>query len=234
MRVCVIPARGGSKRIPGKNIRIFCGRPMLAWSVAAARNSACFDKIIVSTDDRRIAAVAEAEGAEAPFIRPPELSGAYAGTMPVIAHAIEWLRAQGMAATEACCVYATAPFLQAEDIRRGLDQLLATHADFVFSATAYPFPIQRAFRLNREGRAEMFDPGNFNRRSQDLEKAYHDAAQFYWGTTDSWVNETTLFSSGAAPYLLPRYRVQDIDTEEDWLQAELMFSALKERSQDAS
>lgn len=228
MRVAVIPARGGSKRIPRKNVRPFSGKPMIAWSIAAARESGCFDRIIVSTDDHEIAQTALSHGAEAPFERPSALSDDHTGTLPVIAHAVQWLAAQEDAApSEVCCIYATAPFLRAEDLCRGLAILRDTGADYAFSVTSYAFPIQRAIRITPDRRVEMFQPGHFASRSQDLEEAWHDAGQFYWGRADAWLMQTPLFGHGSTPVILPRHRVQDIDTPEDWERAELMFAALK-------
>lgn len=223
MRLAIIPARGGSKRIPRKNINQFGGRPMIAWSIAAAKKSGCFDRIIVSTDDQEIANVAEEYGAEAPFMRPRELSDDYTGTIPVIAHAIGWQNNNGSQVSEVCCIYATAPFVQAQDLQRGLQVLQSSGADYAFSVTTYSFPIQRAIRITQDQRVEMFQPMHFNTRSQDLEEAWHDAGQFYWGKANAWLTQKPLFDSGAAPVPLPRYRVQDIDTPEDWMRAELMF-----------
>jgi pseudaminic acid cytidylyltransferase len=222
MRLAVIPARGGSKRIPGKNIKPFGGRPMMAWSISAALDSGCFDRVIVSTDSAEIAEVAKAHGAEVPFTRPSELSDDHTGTIPVIAHAIEWQNAHGEDATEVCCIYATAPFITPADIRRGLQTLRDSGADYAFSVTTYAFPIQRAIRLTPNGRVEMFQPEHFNTRSQDLEEAWHDAGQFYWGQAAAWLSRTALFTDAAAPVPMPRCRVQDIDTPEDWTRAELM------------
>lgn len=226
MKLAIIPARGGSKRIPRKNIKPFCGKPMIAWSIEAARASGCFDRIIVSTDDSEIAEVAKVWGAEVPFMRPAELSDDYTGTIPVIAHAVDWMSRKVDAVDFACCVYATAPFVLPEDLRRGFDVLLESGADYAFSVTRYPSPIQRAIRITAEQRVEMFSPEYFNTRSQDLEEAFHDAGQFYWGSRTAWLTGKPLFSRDAAPVLLPRHRVQDIDTEEDWMRAELMFTAL--------
>ena len=227
MKLAVIPARGGSKRIPRKNIKDFFGRPMIAWSIAAARDSGCFDRIVVSTDDAEIAAVARAHGAETPFVRPLELADDHTPTIPVIAHAIQWYLDRGEAIDAACCIYATAPFVRAEDIKRGLEILENEETDYAFSVTSYPFPIQRAIRITTDQRVEMFQPEHFKTRSQDLEEAWHDAGQFYWGKTHAWLQEKPLFSHDAAPIPIPRYQVQDIDTAEDWLQAELIFAALK-------
>lgn len=226
MRLAVIPARGGSKRIPRKNIKPFHGRPMIAWSIEAARGSGCFDRIIVSTDDAEIAEVAIAHGAEVPFMRPAELSDDHTGTIPVIAHAIEWQRAHGEAPTEVCCIYATAPFVRAEDLARGYQVLTDTGCDYAFSVTSYAFPIQRAIRITAAGRVEMFHPEHFKTRSQDLEEAYHDAGQFYWGRSGAWLAGRPIFSPASAPIILPRHRVQDIDTAEDWERAEWLFKAL--------
>jgi pseudaminic acid cytidylyltransferase len=230
MRLAVIPARGGSKRIPRKNIKLFCGKPMIAWSIEAALRSACFDRIIVSTDDAEIASVAKNYGAEAPFMRPPELSDDHTGTIPVIAHAINWQNDQATPVDEICCVYATAPFIQAEDIGRGLQSLHQDNVDYAFSVTSYAFPIQRAIRIRGDQRIEMFYPEHFNSRSQDLPEAWHDAGQFYWGKADAWLAAKPFFSSSAIPIILPRHRVQDIDTPEDWERAEWMFKALQQEA----
>ncbi|WP_150303092.1 pseudaminic acid cytidylyltransferase [Pseudomonas saliphila] len=228
MRLAVIPARGGSKRIPRKNIKAFGGKPMIAWSIEAALDSGCFDQVIVSTDDAEIAQVAQQYGATVPFMRPADLSDDHTGTIPVIRHAIEWVDAHCVdAAQQVCCLYATAPFVRAEDIRQGLAVLTDTGSDYAFSVTSYAFPIQRALRLTQEGRVNMFSPEYSNTRSQDLEEAYHDAGQFYWGQAEAWLQGKMIFAEGSAPVLLPRHRVQDIDTPEDWERAEWMFRALQ-------
>lgn len=229
MNVAVIPARGGSKRIPRKNIRNFCGKPMIAWSVEAALHSGCFERVIVSTDDVEIASVAQQAGAEVPFMRPAELSDDHTGTIPVIAHATAWLAEGGTTPQQVCCIYATAPFITPQDIRRGLDSLLASGSDYAFSVTSYPFPIQRAVRITEAGRIEMFHPEFFDTRSQDLEEAYHDAGQFYWGRAAAWLAGKRFFSQDAVPVILPPYRVQDIDTMEDWLRAEWLFKVWKQQ-----
>lgn len=226
MRLAIIPARGGSKRIPRKNIKPFCGKPMIAWSIEAALESGCFDRVIVSTDDDEIAEVARQYGAEVPFMRPLELSDDHTGTIPVIRHAIGTINSQSRAVEQACCLYATAPFIQAEDLRRGLEILQGSGGDYAFSVTSYAFPIQRAIRLTPEGRVEMFYPEHFNTRSQDLEEAYHDAGQFYWGRADAWLQGKMIFSPASLPVMLPRHRVQDIDTSEDWVRAEWLFKAM--------
>lgn len=226
MKLAIIPARGGSKRIPKKNIKIFCGKPMIAWSIEAARLSGSFDRIIVSTDDAETIDIARAYGAEVPFLRPSELSDDYTGTIPVIAHAINWMICNFEPVDYACCIYATAPFVQPEDLRRGLNVLERSGADYAFSVTSYGFPIQRAIRVTANQRVEMWNPTQFATRSQDLEEAFHDAGQFYWGYCDAWLAGKPLFSCDAAPVFLPRHRVQDIDTAEDWERAEWLFRAM--------
>ena len=231
MNIAVIPARGGSKRIPRKNIREFAGRPMISWSIAAARESGLFDAIVVSTDDAEIAEVARAHGATVPFERPAALSDDHTGTMPVLAHAIEWHRAQGQAPDTVCCLYATAPFVSAADLQRGLAALAGADGqrdvDYALAVTDYAFPIQRAVRLTAEGRLAMFQPEHFQTRSQDLAPAYHDAGQFCWGRAEAWLAGRPVFSAAARPVMLPRHRVQDIDTLEDWARAEWLFKALQ-------
>lgn len=226
MRLAIIPARGGSKRIPRKNIKSFCGKPMIAWSIEAALQSRCFEQIVVSTDDAEIAEVARQHGADVPFMRPAELSDDHTGTIPVIRHAIEWFTQQGHTVGQVCCLYATAPFVTAEDLTRGMQVLQGSDCDYAFSVTSYAFPIQRAIRINGQGRVEMFSPEYFNARSQDLEEAFHDAGQFYWGRADAWLQGKQIFSPDALPVLLPRHRVQDIDTPEDWARAEWLFRAM--------
>jgi pseudaminic acid cytidylyltransferase len=223
MRLAIIPARGGSKRIPRKNIKPFCGKPMIAWSIEAALASGCFDRIIVSTDDPEIAEVARAHGAEVPFMRPPELSNDHTGTIPVVAHAVDWMDQQVGPIQFACCLYATAPFVQPQDLQQGFELLQQSGAQYTFTVTNFAAPIQRSFRITDQQRIEMFNPAQFNTRSQDLEEAYHDAGQFYWGRAQAWLAATPLYSEFATPLVLPRFRVQDVDTQDDWIRAEFMF-----------
>jgi len=225
MNIAIIPARGGSKRIPRKNIKEFCGKPMIAWSIEAARAASIFDAILVSTDDEEIAAVAEAYGAEAPFRRPAELANDHTPTMPVIAHALRWTEEHRGPVEFACCIYATAPFLQAQFLREGLG-LLQAHpdAEFAFSITSYAFPIFRALNRNADGTVGMFWPENEMKRSQDLPEAWHDAGQFYWGRNQAFCDHLGVFLARSYPVVLPRHQVQDIDTPEDWERAERMFA----------
>jgi pseudaminic acid cytidylyltransferase len=222
--VAIIPARGGSKRIPRKNIKPFCGRPMIAWSIAAAQSSGLFDAVIVSTDDEEIAEVSKKFGAEVPFVRPSEIANDHATTMAVMAHAVRWLNEHRGAVDMACCIYPTAPFLLPEYLRAGLALLLADpEAHFAFSVTTYAFPIFRALRVDAQGRVAMFWPENQEVRSQDLPVACHDAGQFYWGRGDAFLNQSGIFTSVSLPVRIPRHLVQDIDEPEDWEMAERMM-----------
>ena len=230
MNVAIIPARGGSKRIPRKNIRMFCGKPMIAWPIEAALESGCFDQVIVSTDDSEIAEVARSYGASTPFMRPVELSDDFTGTGDVTRHAVEWLQQEGHDPEDVCCLYATAPFVRPEDLRNGQALLRSGKAEQVFTATTFPFPIQRAIRVTDKGCEPIF-PEHIRKRSQDLEEAWHDAGQFYWASAKTWCTPgRSMFSAGSIPLILPRYRVQDIDTEEDWKMAEYLFAALSQRA----
>jgi len=229
MKLAVIPARGGSKRVPRKNVRPFGGKPMIAWSVAAARSSGLFDHVVVSTDDAEIREVAVAAGAEAPFVRPPDLADDHTPTRPVVQHAIRAVEEAYGAADHVCCIYATAPFVTAEDLRRGFDLLSGGDWDYAFSVSGYDYPVQRGFRILPAGGVEMLAPEFRAVRSQDLEPAYHDAAQFYWGRAEAWLADRPVFSARSVPVILPRTRVHDIDTPEDWELAELVFEALRRR-----
>ena len=223
MNIAIIPARGGSKRIPRKNVKSFCGKPMIAWSIIAAIESKCFDHVVVSTDDEEIASVAQSYGAEVPFLRPTELADDYTVTRDVLNHAILTLEPQYGKIEYVCCIYATAPFVKSADLQRAYSRLVEEDCDFVFSVTTFPFPIQRAIKVTGAGRVEMFFPENRFSRSQDLEEAYHDAGQFYWGKTCSFKDNMPTFSDGSIPFILPRLQVQDIDTTEDWATAEKLF-----------
>lgn len=226
MRVCVIPARGGSKRIPRKNIKPFVGKPMIAHSIAAAKAAELFDRIVVSTDDPEIAETARMFGAEAPFVRPSELSDDFAGTHDVVGHAVQWLAEHGAPSTEACCIYATAPLVDVADIRRGYAKLMNGRWNSVLAATTFPFPIQRAITQNEDGSVRMLQPEHYRTRSQDLPEALHDAGQFYWATSETWMAPRRGFTDTTTVVVLPRWRVQDIDTPEDWERAELIYRLL--------
>jgi len=226
MKIAVIPARGGSKRIPRKNIKTFCGKPMVAWSIDAAKASHLFDHIIVSTDDEEIAEIARAYGAQTPFTRSADLSNDMVGTMPVVAHATQWALDQGFSVAAVCCLYATAPFVQSDDLMRGLELLESGGWNYVFTVTPFAAPIFRSFQQTDNGGVEMFFPQYMETRSQDLPVALHDAAQFYWGRTEAWLECRPVFHRQSCPLLIPRWRVQDIDTEEDWMRAEIMAASI--------
>jgi pseudaminic acid cytidylyltransferase len=225
--LCVIPARGGSRRIPRKNVRLFAGRPMLAWAVDAARRSGVFERILVSTDDEDVATVAREAGATVPFRRPASLADDHTPTAPVIRHALDALADAGEEHALVACIYPTAPFLQPVTVRTALEALLESSAAFAVTVTTYPFPIQRALRLGSEGRVEMIVPEHRETRSQDLEEAWHDAGQLYWGRAEAYRAGIPLFDGGSTLGIpVPRSHVQDIDTPEDWDRAEAMFRAL--------
>ena len=226
MKIAVIPARGGSKRIPRKNIRMFCGKPIIAYSIAAAQQTGLFDQVVVSTDDEEIASVAREFGATTPFIRPKEIADDFTGTNAVVKHAVAWFNAQSNDVMHACCLYATAPLVQARFIAEGYEALSRSNAAFAFSVTSYAFPIQRALRITPEGRVDAIYPEHRMTRSQDLEHAYHDAGQFYWGTARAFLEDMPLFAPHSIGVILPRHLVQDIDTLEDWERAELMYRAI--------
>ncbi|HIP20811.1 MAG TPA: pseudaminic acid cytidylyltransferase [Sulfurimonas sp.] len=225
--VAIIPARGGSKRIPRKNIKDFYGKPLIAYSIEVALKSKLFDKVIVSTDDEEIATIAKKYGAKVPFLRPKELSDDFTGTQDVINHALEYLKKNNEAYDYVCTIYATAPLLQEKYLIEGFEKLKASTAVNAFSATSMPFPIQRTFYLDKDGRSKMFTPEYFNTRSQDLKEAYQDAGQFYWKKTGK-LSKENMFGSDSIPIILPRYLVQDIDTVEDWERAVLMYKVINE------
>lgn len=227
MKIAIIPARGGSKRIPRKNIKLFHGKPMIAYSIEAALKANCFDEIIVSTDDQEIADIALKYGAKVPFVRPADIANDHATTMDVIQHAISWYESQGLSLELLCCIYATAPFISADDLSQGLQLMSTDDIDYAFSATSFAFPIQRAIGLNEHDRVHMFQPEHANTRSQDLPEAFHDAGQFYWGKVAAFKAGKPLFSPSAKAILIPRKRVQDVDTLEDWEFAEALYAVMK-------
>lgn len=223
--VAIIPARGGSQRIPRKNIKPFNGEPMIAHSIRAALASGVFDQVVVSTDDEAIADVARAHGAEVPFMRPANLADAFTGTAAVIQHA---LGALDRPFDYACCIYATAPLLQARYLRQGLEALAAAaDKSYAFSVCSFGFPVQRALLIDSHGNLSAMHPEFRGVRSQDLPVAYQDAGQFYWGRSEAWRRGDTVFSELSLPVILPRHLVQDIDSPEDWLRAEYLHAALK-------
>jgi len=225
MRIAVIPARGGSKRIPRKNIKPFHGKPMIAYAVTAALDSKVFDKVIASTDDDEIAQVAQVYGAEVPFVRPAELADDHTPTVPVIAHAITACQDMGWDVQDVCCIYPGVPFISTKDLRTAHKQLLTTGARYVFPVTGFPSPIQRALRRLPDGSVKPFQPEHSATRTQDLEPGYFDVGQFYWGRKQAWLDGLNIHLNGTT-LVIPEWRVVDIDTPADWERAELVYSAL--------
>ena len=227
MNICIIPARGGSKRIPRKNIKNFCGQPIISWSIETALNCKSFGRVIVSTDDDEIAEISRQYGAEVPFKRSKSLSDDHTSTIPVIKNAIKWLEMNNEKVDSICCLYPTAPFIEESYIEEGLKKLIENNASYSISVTSFSYPIQRAIKFTKNERLKMFFPENINKRSQDLEKSFHDAGQFYWGKRSAWMKEERILDQNTVPVYIPRYKVQDIDDEEDWIQAERIFNKLR-------
>ena len=223
MNIAVIPARGGSKRVPRKNIRSFAGRPMISYAISAALNSALFSHVIVSTDDHEIAETARTYGAEIPFMRPAELSGDHTPTVPVIEHAIGQAEALGWFADYVCCIYPAVPLIYGSDLLAAFQLLqnLAS-ADYSFPIAQFPSAIQRALRFDNSGATSSFYPECELTRSQDLEPAFHDAGQFYWGRRRAWTDNPRIHNSGLG-LVIPSWRTVDIDNEEDWRRAEIIY-----------
>jgi pseudaminic acid cytidylyltransferase len=226
--VAIIPARGGSKRIPGKNVKPFAGLPIIAHAIRTALASGLFEHVVVSTDDPCIEAIALEHGAQVPFRRPAHLADDHATTHAVISHALQTLISQGQVLTHACCIYATAPFLQPRYLQEGL-ALLRQHPErsFAFSVSSFGFPVQRALTLDAAGALVPLYPQFRETRSQDLAPAYQDAGQFYWGRVEAWLQHEVVYSERSLPVIIPQHLVQDIDTEEDWLRAQYLYAALE-------
>jgi len=223
MKLAIIPARSGSKRIKNKNIKKFLGKPIISYSIEQIKKSKIFDKIIVSTDSDNIAKISEKYGAEILFKRPKNISNDHANTRDVIAHTIKWVEKNITKPTSICCIYPTAPLLQASDLINSYKLFKTKKWDYVFSATEFSYPIQRAFYQNENGGIKMFQKKNYLKRSQDLKKSYHDAGQFYWGKYDAWLSKKILFDKYSKFYHMPKLRVQDIDNINDWKIAEKLY-----------
>ncbi len=229
MNIAIIPARGGSKRIPRKNIKLFCGKPMIAYPIIAAIDSGVVDKVIVSTDDAEIADIAKHYGAEVPFFRNKDLADDYTGTSAVIKDTIQRLLQLGWSFNHCACLYATTPLLSANTIKEMLVTLTSTNASYVFTAARFSFPIQRALLQTASGGVTPFDRNSIGKRSQDLAPAYHDAGQLYWASASTWLNaEHNIFGEQSKMHVLPDHLVQDIDTPADWLRAELLYKLLQQ------
>ncbi len=228
MKLALIPARSGSKRIPRKNVMPFAGKPVIAYSIAAAQACGLFDRIVVSTDDDGIAATARAFGAQTPFIRPAGLSDDHTVIADVIKHALHWMAAQGTPVNDICCIYATAPFVTAAALQAGWQALQVPGRSYALSVTSFPFAVQRALRIDAGGTISSMYPEFHATRSQDLEPCWHDAGQFCWGKGEAFLLDVPVFSAATAGVVLPRHYVQDLDTPEDWHRAELMHRVLRQ------
>lgn len=230
MNICIIPARGGSKRISRKNIKQFYGKPIIAKAINTAKQSNCFDKIIVSTDDKEIAQISKEYGAEIPFIRPDKLSDDYTTTNDVINHSINWFKRNKIKPKIVCCLYPTAVFIEKEDLQKAMKNIdFLKSQNFVISAVKYTPPIQRALKIDQKtGLSYMQYPENFKKRTQDLDDSYHDAGQFYCANAKTWLSKKNIFE-GCKLCFINSVFVQDIDTEEDWLKAELLYSVMQSK-----
>jgi N-acylneuraminate cytidylyltransferase len=231
MTLAVIPARGGSKRIPRKNIRPFAGKPIIAWAIETAQRSGLFERVIVSTDDGEIADIAGSLGAQAPFVRPAGLADDHCGTLEVVAHAVQWAAADGWDGDGACCLYATAAFASVDDLRSAGDLLRQGGWDYVLAAGRFDRAVQRAFARGADGSMELLFENHRLSRSQDLAPIYYDAGQFYWGLTKAWLELRPIFGQRTSFVELPSWRAHDIDTPEDWTAAERQFHDWKARTE---
>ncbi len=224
--VAIIPARGGSKRIVGKNIRLFHNKPIISWVINLAQESDCFEKIIISTDCRKTAELGKSLGAEVPFLRPKSISDDYTSVIEVIRHAIEFFQSKGEFYELATLIYPTSPLMNVADLKKAVEFI--GEYDFSLSVALFPYPIQRALIVeNQSNTVEMLEKNNFTKRSQDLKDCYHDAGQFIVGKANSWLTKKPIIDGKTLPVIIPRFRVQDIDDEEDWIEAELKFSFIK-------
>ena len=224
--IAIIPARGGSKRIPGKNIKPFFGKPIIAYSIETAIQSNLFDKVIVSTDSEQIASVAKQYGAEIPFVRDEQLADDYTPLWEVIYDAIVNINSDNYELDYVCCILSTAPFIRIEDINKGFEIIRNRKVGSVFAVTTFPFPILRAQKIMANGHLEMFWPEYELTFSNDLPEAYHDAGQFYWLDVKKFLLDKKMYAADSMPVILPRNIVQDIDTPEDWKIAEDKFKLL--------
>ena len=227
--LAIIPARGGSKRIPGKNFKPFLKKPIIAYTINALKKSKIFNKIVVSTDSLKIAKISKKYGAEVPFLRPKKLSGSIIDERPALQHCIKYYEQKGLKFDRVCCVYPANPFLNISDLKKGLSLLNKKKDGYVFSATDYLFPYLRSFVINKKRLKPLFKK-NTLKRSQDLkQKILCDAGSFYWGKTKDWLKtyEKSCLIPSSDVILIPNWRYHDIDTPEDWKRAEKIYKALK-------
>lgn len=225
-KVAIITARGGSKRIPRKNIKSFLGKPIIAYSIEAAFTSNIFDEVMVSTDDEEIAIIAKEFGALVPFIRSEKNSNDYATTVDVIIEVLETYKMQGEDVDFGCCIYPTAPFVSAQLLRQAHDELINNNMDTVFPVLPFSFPIQRAVKINEANQIRMFQQEHMFSRSQDLERAYHDAGQFYWFKSNKLLEQKKMWTDNTGVVILDEMQAQDIDTLEDWKIAEFKYKMM--------
>jgi len=225
--IAIIPARGGSKRIPRKNIKDFLGKPIIAYSIEAALASEIFDTVMVSTDDKEIAQVARKYGADVPFMRSAETSTDTAATVPVLIEVLSEYAKAGKNYEHGCCIYPCAPFVTSARLKEGMDSLLNSGANSVLPVARFSYPPQRGLVM-RENKIAMLHPEHLNSRSQDLEPMYHDAGQFYCFKVSALLTQERLFCQHTLPLILGNMEVQDIDTEEDWRAAEIKYKILKD------
>lgn len=223
--VAIIPARGGSKRIPRKNIKLFLGKPIIAYSIETAINSGIFDYVMVSTDDAEIANIAKSYGAQVPFFRSHQTSNDFSTTADVIIEVLNELKKTGRDYDNACCIYPTAPLLSEKSLVDAYNLLLTKNYNTVLPVCQFSYPVQRALKMD-ESKVSMIWPENLNVRSQDLQKVYHDAGQFYWLKTSTFLENQKMFSENSGAVILNEIQVQDIDNETDWKMAELKHSVL--------
>ena len=228
MRIAIIPARGGSKRIPRKNIRPFAGKPIIVWPIKVALSSGLFDKVVVSTDDAEIAEIARRAGASVPFVRPNELADDYADTKSVVRHAISALKLDNDPESQVCCIYPTSVFVDTQLLSEGLEKLKGGNARFALSITSVDSSLYRSFSKTADGRITMLFPENYAKRTQDLPDLYCDAAQFYWATVGAWQSDLNIFGADSIGVFIDPSRVQDIDNESQWLTAEQIFQEISQ------
>jgi pseudaminic acid cytidylyltransferase len=226
-RLAIIPARGGSKRIPFKNIKLFNGRPIIAYSIEAALNSGLFSEVMVSTDDKQIAEIALAHQAKVPFLRSPENSDDFAGTAEVLCEVLNQYQNQSDEFTEACCIYPTAPFVTSSILAETHSIFSKGNYDTLFPIMKYSYPVPRSVKKTSSGRVEMVWPENYSKRSQDLPAFYHDAGQFYWFKVPYMLGEKKLFSQNSYGHEIDDLHGQDIDSLSDWKLAELKFNMIR-------
>ncbi len=219
--VAVIPARKNSKRIPGKNYKKFNGKSIIANTIEKLKKSKIFDRIIVSTDSKKIASISRRCGAEIPFMRPKSLSGDYASGGSVISHSVRFLVKENYQFDYVCCVYAPNPFLQISDLKKGFEKIKSKKYDYVFSAIPYRFPFFRSFTYSRKKGVRMLFYKNLKKRSQDLKQIMCDAGQFYWGHKKTWLKKKVIFSKKSDLIMIPEWRYHDLDTLGDWRRAEI-------------